>query len=133
MGNTFCIDSSTSFALLFLTRIDYRAVGMWATGRSSTYPQHGPVDPVGNSVRRMGQAAQDAVNEGNRIARDRCASYLSASYGAFFKWAMACALKWLNRRSWRRSYTWAQFQRVLACVSIAVPRITEPRGLRAFA
>ncbi len=46
MGNA--LVSSTSFALLFLTRIDYRAVGMWATGRLSTYPQRRPVDPVGN-------------------------------------------------------------------------------------
>ena len=28
--------------------IAYRAVGMWATGRLSTYPQRRPVDPVGN-------------------------------------------------------------------------------------
>ena len=51
----------------------------------------------------------------------------------FFTWAMACAFKWLNRRSWRRSYTWAQFHGVLACVAINVPRITEPRHLRVFA
>ena len=57
----------------------------------------------------------------------------SSALYRFFKWAMACAFKWLNRRSWRRSYTWAQFQRVRACVSIAEPRITEPRGLRVFA
>jgi hypothetical protein len=31
-----------------LISIDYRAVGMWATGRLSTYPQRRPVDPVGN-------------------------------------------------------------------------------------
>ena len=51
----------------------------------------------------------------------------------FFTWAMACAFKWLNRRSWRRSYTWAQFHGVLAWVAINGPRITEPRHLRVFA
>lgn len=51
----------------------------------------------------------------------------------FFTWAIACAFKWLNRRSWRRSYTWVQFQRVLAYVAIEVPRITELRHPRVFA
>ena len=37
----------------------------------------------------------------------------SAALYRFFKWAKACAFKWLNRRSWkRRSYTWAQFHPV---------------------
>jgi group II intron reverse transcriptase/maturase len=57
----------------------------------------------------------------------------SSALYRFFKWAKAGAFKWLNRRSWRRSYTWAQFNRVLGYVSIAEPRITEPRGLRVFA
>jgi RNA-directed DNA polymerase len=53
----------------------------------------------------------------------------SHSLNRFFQWAIACAFKWLNRRSQRRSYTWAQFKRVLDLVHIAVPCITEvPHG-----
>jgi RNA-directed DNA polymerase len=44
----------------------------------------------------------------------------------FFHWAMNCTCKWRNRRGGkRRSYTWAQFTRVLDCVTIARPRMTE--------
>lgn len=51
----------------------------------------------------------------------------------FFNWAVECAFKWLNRRSWRRSYTWEQFNRVLELVPIARPRITEVKRRRVFA
>jgi hypothetical protein len=51
----------------------------------------------------------------------------------FYGWAIKCAFKWLNRRSWRRSYTWEQFERVLKFVSIATPRITEVPRRRVFA
>jgi group II intron reverse transcriptase/maturase len=57
----------------------------------------------------------------------------SHSLYRFYGWAMKCAFKWLNRRSWRRSYTWEQFERVLKFVSIATPRITEVRRRRVFA
>lgn len=57
----------------------------------------------------------------------------SRSLFCFYRWAIACAFKWLNRRSWRRSYTWEQFKRVLEFVSIARPRITEVTRLRVFA
>jgi group II intron reverse transcriptase/maturase len=51
----------------------------------------------------------------------------------FFNWAVECAFKWLNRRSWRRSYTWEQFNRVLELVPIARPRITEVNRRRVLA
>jgi len=52
----------------------------------------------------------------------------SRSLYHFFIWAVECAFKWLNRRSWRRSYTWERFNRVLERVPIARPRITEVKG-----
>lgn len=56
------------------------------------------------------------------------------SLSRFFKWAMECALKWLNRRGGkRRSYTWEQFKQVLAAVNIVRPRITEVKRRRVFA
>lgn len=56
------------------------------------------------------------------------------SLSRFFKWAMGCALKWLNRRGGkRRSYTWEQFDQVLASVNIVRPRITEVKRRRVFA
>ena len=57
----------------------------------------------------------------------------SHSLYRLYEWAMKCAFKWLNRRSWRRSYTWKQFERVLKCVSIAKPCITEVPRRRMFA
>lgn len=57
----------------------------------------------------------------------------SRSLYDFFKWAMECVFKWLNRRSWRRSYTWEEFNRVLDHVVIARPRITEVKRGRVFA
>lgn len=56
----------------------------------------------------------------------------SRSLYHFYQWAIACAFKWLNRRSQRRSYSWPRFQRVLDLVSIAVPCITEVRRRRVF-
>jgi hypothetical protein len=44
----------------------------------------------------------------------------------FFRWAMDCTFKWLNRRGGkRRSDTWEQFAQVLDRVKIARPHITE--------
>jgi len=57
----------------------------------------------------------------------------SRSLYRFFSWAVECAFKWLNRRSWWRSYTWEQFNRVLELVPIARPRITEVKRRRVFA
>lgn len=47
----------------------------------------------------------------------------------FYGIVIACARKWLNRRSQRRSYTWAKFNRVLEYVGIPTPRPTEKRRL----
>ena len=57
----------------------------------------------------------------------------SRSLYNFYKWAMECVFKWLNRRSWRRSYTWEEFPQVLDHVGIARPRITEVKRRRVFA
>jgi RNA-directed DNA polymerase len=57
----------------------------------------------------------------------------SQALAHFYEWAVACAFKWLNRRSQRRSYTWAQFKRVLDLINIMVPGITEVRRQRVFA
>jgi RNA-directed DNA polymerase len=52
----------------------------------------------------------------------------------FFHWAMDCTFQWLNRRGGKRcSYTWEQFTRVLDCVKIARPRLTEVPRRRVFA
>lgn len=52
----------------------------------------------------------------------------------FFKWAMACTFKWLNRRGGkRRSFTWGMFSRILDRVHVARPRITEMSQRRVFA
>ncbi len=47
----------------------------------------------------------------------------------FYDITIEYALKWLNRRSQRRSYTWAKFKRVVAYVGIPKPRPTEKRRL----
>lgn len=58
----------------------------------------------------------------------------SESLHRFFKWAQACAFKWLNRRGGKRSsFTWARFTQVLDLVPIARPRITEISRRRVFA
>jgi hypothetical protein len=57
----------------------------------------------------------------------------SHSLSRFYTWAINCAFKWLNRRSWRRSYTWEQFGRVIEFVSLARPCITEIPRRRVFA
>jgi RNA-directed DNA polymerase len=58
----------------------------------------------------------------------------SESLHRFFKWAQACAFKWLNRRGGKRSsFTWAHFTQILDLVPIARPRITEISRRRVFA
>jgi len=58
----------------------------------------------------------------------------SRSLTRFFRWAMDCTFKWLNRRGGKQSsYTWEQFTRVLDRVKIARPRITEVPRRRVFA
>ena len=58
----------------------------------------------------------------------------SESLYRFYKWAMECVLKWLNRRGGKRkSYTRARFFKMLDRVGIAKPRITEVRKRRVFA
>jgi hypothetical protein len=52
----------------------------------------------------------------------------------FFRGAMDCTYKWLNRRGGKRSsYTWEQLTRVLDRVKIARPCITEVKRRRVFA
>ena len=58
----------------------------------------------------------------------------SRSLNRFFRWAMDCTFKWLNRRGGKQSsYTWEQFTRVLDRVKIARPCITEVKRRRVFA
>lgn len=58
----------------------------------------------------------------------------SESLHRFFKWAQACAFKWLNRQGGKRSsFTWARFTQILDIVPIARPRITEISRRRVFA
>lgn len=50
----------------------------------------------------------------------------SPSLWRFYKWAIACAFKWLNRRGGKRkSFTWQAFALALAQLGIAKPRITQ--------
>jgi group II intron reverse transcriptase/maturase len=50
----------------------------------------------------------------------------------FFRHAVTCAFKWLNRRGGKRaSFTWPAFNRALAKLGIAKPRITEKPFARA--
>ena len=52
----------------------------------------------------------------------------------FFRWAMECVFKWLNRRGGKRaSFTWEQFLTLLDLVGIARPCITEVKRRRVFA
>ena len=49
-----------------------------------------------------------------------------SSIGRFFKWAMECTFKWLNRRGGKKkSFTWEKFHLLLSYVKVARPRITE--------
>ncbi len=48
-----------------------------------------------------------------------------ASLQSFFYLAKRILLKWLNRRSQRRSYTWKGFDEALRFFQVPVPRITE--------
>ena len=58
----------------------------------------------------------------------------SRSLNRFFRWAMDCTFKWLNRRGGKQSsYTWEQFTRLLDRVKIARPCITEGKRRRVFA
>ena len=50
----------------------------------------------------------------------------SRSLHRFYKRAIRCAFKWLNRRGGKRkSFTWKSFTRALKRLGVAVPRITE--------
>ena len=52
----------------------------------------------------------------------------------FYRWAMGCTFKWLNRRGGKRvSYTWKQFETLIKLFRVALPRITEKKHRRAFA
>ena len=52
----------------------------------------------------------------------------------FYRWAKACAFKWLNRRGGKRSsFTWDEFLTVLRLHRVPLPRIAEKRKRRVFA
>lgn len=52
--------------------------------------------------------------------------YNYESLNRFFKWAIECTFKWLNRRGGKRkSFTKETLERILYLVGIARPRITE--------
>ncbi|MGA8261655.1 MAG: group II intron reverse transcriptase/maturase [Arenicellales bacterium] len=49
-----------------------------------------------------------------------------SSLQGFYRWALQCAFKWLNRRGGkRRSFHWGQFNQALAKLGVALPRTTE--------
>jgi len=55
----------------------------------------------------------------------------SADLWRFYRTAVVCAFKWLNRRGGKRkSFTWAAFGRAIEKLGIAKPRITESRCLQ---
>lgn len=52
----------------------------------------------------------------------------------FYRWAKACAFKWLNRRGGKRaSFTWEQFSTLLRVYRVPLPRTTEVKRRRVFA
>ena len=58
----------------------------------------------------------------------------SRALNRFYRWAMDCTYKWLNRRGGKRKrWTWEQFNQILDRVKIARPRITEVKRRRVFA
>jgi hypothetical protein len=52
----------------------------------------------------------------------------SASLQRFFYTTQRLVFKWLNRRSQRRSYTWAGFNALVYYFAVERPRITERAG-----
>jgi hypothetical protein len=48
----------------------------------------------------------------------------------FYDPAMKMLFKWLNRRSQRTSFNWAEFETQLKLFQIPRPRITESRQMR---
>lgn len=53
-----------------------------------------------------------------------------SSLGKFWRLVVAGLYKWLNRRSQKRSLTWAQLNRILKRYNVPVPRITESRQMQ---
>ncbi len=48
------------------------------------------------------------------------------SLNRFYRWAIECSFKWLNRRGGKKkSFTWSSFNRALDRVGVAVPLITQ--------
>ena len=56
----------------------------------------------------------------------------SKSLWEFYSHVCKVVYKWLNRRSQRRSFTWARFTAMLERYNIPKPRITEKPGKRRF-
>jgi RNA-directed DNA polymerase len=47
----------------------------------------------------------------------------------FYRWAIACSLKWLNRRGGeRKSFTWKAFPNALVRLGVAEPVFTDKQG-----
>jgi len=59
--------------------------------------------------------------------------YNSESLREFHQQVCRLVFKWLNRRSQRRSYSWARFKMMLVRYDIPKPRIVEPAMKRRFA
>ena len=57
----------------------------------------------------------------------------STSLWAFHRHACELVYKWLNRRSQRRSFTWARFNAMLERYAMPKPRITEKAPKRRYA
>jgi len=57
----------------------------------------------------------------------------SRSLWAFYDAVMKLLFKWLNRRSYRKSYTWEAFRGLLERIKIVKPRITESKRLHRVA
>jgi len=56
----------------------------------------------------------------------------SESLWAFYRYTCNVVLKWLNRRSQRRSFTWVRFLAMLERYDIPKPRITEKPSRRRY-
>lgn len=53
----------------------------------------------------------------------------SRAVWSFYGQAIEHVFKWLNRRSQRKSYTWARFKEVLNYLRVPVPKLTEKKRL----
>lgn len=55
------------------------------------------------------------------------------SLNRFYRWAIGCSFKWLNRRGGKRtSFTWSIFNRALERLGVAVPYFFERKRVSGF-